>query len=140
VDHLQLVPLATGLSDFEAKVLTARLGAEGIIWQFRGIVDSVYPLGGIDVLVPVDELDDARTLLQMMAEDGAVYENHGSAGRAHPDHDHDHGFGFGVDADEPDASWDRHRTTGSYRASRWFATVLLAVMLMFLVVRMFALG
>jgi hypothetical protein len=140
VDHLQLVPLATGLSDFEAKVLTARLGAEGIIWQFRGIVDSVYPLGGIDVLVPADELDDARTLLQIMAEDRAVYENHGSTGRAHPDHDLEFGLDPGHDAEESDAPWDRDRATGSYRASRWFATVLLAVMLMFLVVRMFALG
>jgi len=63
VGSLQLVPLAQGLTDFEAKVLTAQLGAEGIIWQVRGVVDSVYPLGDIDVLVPIDELDAARPLL-----------------------------------------------------------------------------
>jgi hypothetical protein len=63
VGSLRLVPLARGLTDFEAKVLTAQLGAEGIIWQVRGVVDSVYPLGDIDVLVPLDELDAARPLL-----------------------------------------------------------------------------
>jgi hypothetical protein len=31
VGSLHLVPLAQGLTDFEAKVLTAQLGAEGII-------------------------------------------------------------------------------------------------------------
>jgi hypothetical protein len=63
VGSLHLVPLAQGLTDFEAKVLTAQLGAEGIIWQVRGVVDSVYPLGDIDVLVPLDELEAARPLL-----------------------------------------------------------------------------
>jgi hypothetical protein len=52
-----------GLTDFEAKVVTARLGADGILWELRGIVDSMYPLGGIDVLVPLDELEAARNCL-----------------------------------------------------------------------------
>jgi hypothetical protein len=56
--------VAQGLSDFEAKVVTARLGADGILWELRGIVDGVYPLGGIDVLVPVDELAAARVSLR----------------------------------------------------------------------------
>jgi hypothetical protein len=55
--------VAHGLSDFEAKVVTARLGADGILWELRGIVDGMYPLGGIDVLVPVDELETARQCL-----------------------------------------------------------------------------
>jgi hypothetical protein len=55
--------VAQGLSDFEAKVVTARLGADGILWELRGIVDSMYPLGNIDVLVPVDELEAARHCL-----------------------------------------------------------------------------
>ena len=56
--------MAQGLSDFEAKVITARLGADGILWELRGVVDSVYPLGGIDVLVPLDELAAARASLR----------------------------------------------------------------------------
>jgi hypothetical protein len=63
VSRLQLAPVAQGLSDFEAKVVTARLGADGILWELRGIVDSMYPLGGIDVLVPVTELEAARQSL-----------------------------------------------------------------------------
>lgn len=62
------MPLATGLSPFEAKVLAARLGADGIIWQMRGIVDGIYPIGEIDVLVPASELDDARVLLEPVAD------------------------------------------------------------------------
>lgn len=58
-----MVPVARDLSDFEAKVLTARLGADGIIWQLRGIVDGMYPLGGIDVLVPTNEYEEARAVL-----------------------------------------------------------------------------
>jgi hypothetical protein len=68
VDGLHLVPVATGVSDFEAKLFAARLGADGILWQTRGIVDSIYPFGGIDVLVPADQLDDARQVLALMAE------------------------------------------------------------------------
>ena len=62
-----MVPLATGLSDFEAKVLTARLGADGIIWQVRGVLDSVYPIGATDVLVPDAELDAARLVAEVDA-------------------------------------------------------------------------
>jgi len=68
VDGLHLVPVATGLSDFEAKLLAAQLGAEGILWQMRGIVDSIYPFGGIDVLVPSGQLDDARHVAAAIAE------------------------------------------------------------------------
>ena len=68
--RVPFAPVAQGLSDFEAKVVTARLGADGILWEIRGIVDSVYPLGGIDVLVPVDELEAAR--LSLRTAGGAV--------------------------------------------------------------------
>jgi hypothetical protein len=56
--------VAQGLSDFEAKVMTARLGADGILWEVRGVMGGVYPLGGIDILVPVDELAAARVSLR----------------------------------------------------------------------------
>ncbi len=59
-----MVPLASTASPFEAKVLAARLGAEGIVWQLRGHVDSMYPLGGdVEVLVAEPDLDRAREVL-----------------------------------------------------------------------------
>jgi hypothetical protein len=62
--ELRMVPLVTARSGFEARVLAARLGAEGIVWQLRGgSVDSVYPVGAVDVLVAADDLDRAQELL-----------------------------------------------------------------------------
>jgi hypothetical protein len=63
VDRLSMVPLATTRSGFEAKVLAARLGAEGIVWQIRGGSDGVYPVGAVEVLVRRDDLEQARELL-----------------------------------------------------------------------------
>ena len=49
---------------FEARVLAARLGAAGLIVQLRGGgVDSVYPMGAVEVLVSEDDLEVARELL-----------------------------------------------------------------------------
>jgi hypothetical protein len=82
VDHLSLVPLVTGLTPFEAKVLTARLGADGFIWQVRGAMDSVYPVGTIEVLVPAADVDDARALVLISTEgydeESAAYFGMGS--------------------------------------------------------------
>jgi hypothetical protein len=66
VTPLRLVPLVWVADPFEAKVLAARLGSEGIVWQLRGNVDSVYPLGGVEVLVDEADLDDARQLLDLV--------------------------------------------------------------------------
>ena len=82
MDGAHLVPVATGVSDFEAKLLAARLGADGILWQTRGIVDSIYPFGGIDVLVPSDQLADARLVLGVSAEPTAPAD--GDTGGAWP--------------------------------------------------------
>ncbi len=59
----RLVPLATTLSEFEAKVLVARLGADGIICAARGANCSLYPLGDVDVLVAEEDLERACELL-----------------------------------------------------------------------------
>jgi hypothetical protein len=59
----RMVRLATVQSGFEAKVLAARLGAEGIVWELRGAVDGPYPMGPVTVLVEEHELDVARELL-----------------------------------------------------------------------------
>jgi Putative prokaryotic signal transducing protein len=58
-----MVHLATVQSSFEAKVIAARLGAEGIVWELRGNVDGPYPMGPVAVLVDADDLDVARELL-----------------------------------------------------------------------------
>ena len=58
-----MVRLATVQSGFEAKVMAARLGAEGIVWELRGAVDGPYPMGPVTVLVEEGELDVARELL-----------------------------------------------------------------------------
>jgi hypothetical protein len=59
-----MVPLASTRSPFEAQVLAARLGADGIVWQLRGGgADSMYPVGAIDILVSEEDLDRARELL-----------------------------------------------------------------------------
>jgi hypothetical protein len=58
-----MVPLTTVGSTFEGNVLMARLGAEGILTQLRG-TDGVYPLPGlVQVLVAVDQVEEARELL-----------------------------------------------------------------------------
>ncbi len=58
-----MVHLATVQSGFEAKVMAARLGAEGIVWELRGNVDGPYPMGPVTVLVDEHDLDVARELL-----------------------------------------------------------------------------
>jgi hypothetical protein len=60
-----MVPLMTVSSSFEAKVVVARLGSEGILFQTRGSLDSVYPLGNVTILVPAAELDAARDVLMV---------------------------------------------------------------------------
>ena len=49
---------------FEARVVMARLGAEGILTQLRGGGEGPYPLPGpVEVLVVVDQADEARELM-----------------------------------------------------------------------------
>jgi hypothetical protein len=55
----------TASSPFEAKVVAARLGSEGVLCQLRGGVDSIYPLGSVVVMVPASELDTAREVLMV---------------------------------------------------------------------------
>ncbi len=58
-----MVHLVSTSSGFEAKVVAARLGAEGIVWGLRGSVDSLYPVGGVEVLVSRADSGRARELL-----------------------------------------------------------------------------
>lgn len=59
-----MVHLCTARGSFHARVIAARLGADGILAQVRGAVDGPYPIEReVEVLVPVDDLDVARELL-----------------------------------------------------------------------------
>jgi hypothetical protein len=74
-----MVRLATVQSTFHARVIAARLGAEGIMVQLRGNVDGIYPMGDTHVFVEAEELDAARELLLVdeveSAFDGATGED-----------------------------------------------------------------
>jgi hypothetical protein len=59
-----MVPLTVVGSSFEARVVMARLGADGILTQSRGGADGTYPLPGpVQVMVLQDQADEARELL-----------------------------------------------------------------------------
>ena len=55
--------LTTAPGPFAARVLAARLGSEGILWELRGNQDGPYPMGAVQVLVAQRDLRDARELL-----------------------------------------------------------------------------
>ena len=58
-----MVHLLTVSTAFQARVLAARLGSEGILTQLRGAVGGPYPVGDVLVYVDEDEIDLARQLL-----------------------------------------------------------------------------
>jgi hypothetical protein len=67
-----MVPVCRVRDQFEAQVLVARLGAAGVVAQLRGAgVDTVYPMGSIEVLVPEEELSFATELLGDVSDDPA---------------------------------------------------------------------
>ena len=66
-----MVPLTTAASSFEARVLAAHLGSEGIVWELRGGVDGPYPVGPVVVLVAEDDLDVAREVVSEQHVDAA---------------------------------------------------------------------
>jgi hypothetical protein len=59
-----MVRLATVAHPFHARVIAARVGAEGILTELRGCVDGLYPsLGDVHVYVPEIDLPVAQELL-----------------------------------------------------------------------------
>ena len=58
-----MVRLMTAANAMEARIIAARLGSEGIVWEFRGSVDGPLALGPVDVLVDADGYDTAKELL-----------------------------------------------------------------------------
>jgi hypothetical protein len=60
--------LLTTLDQFEARVLAARLGAEGVLWEMRGGHDGPYPMGPVHVYVDAEDLGKAQELLAATEE------------------------------------------------------------------------
>jgi len=58
-----MVRLATVRTTFHARVIAARLGAEGIVTDLRGNVDGIYPMGDVHVFVAEEDLPEAQELL-----------------------------------------------------------------------------
>jgi hypothetical protein len=58
-----MVRLMTAANPMEARIVAARLGAEGIVWQFRGSVDGPLAVGPVEVLVDAEGYQSATELL-----------------------------------------------------------------------------
>ena len=69
---MRLVRLTTCGDAFEARVLAARLGSEGIVWSLRGGHDGPFALGTVDVLVDADDYETAREVLLLQDLDGTA--------------------------------------------------------------------
>lgn len=65
--------LTTAQGSFHARVLAARLGAEGILVDLRGMSEGPYPIqGAVDVFVSASQLELGREILLADAVDAAV--------------------------------------------------------------------
>jgi hypothetical protein len=60
---MRMVCLTTCADGVEARIVAARLGAEGIVWSLRGGHDGPLAIGAVDLLVDEDDLEAARALL-----------------------------------------------------------------------------
>jgi Putative prokaryotic signal transducing protein len=58
----RMVTVTSVTDPMTARILAARLGAEGIVWQLRGD-DGVYPLGPVELMVEEGDAATARALL-----------------------------------------------------------------------------
>ena len=58
-----MVRVATVGTSFHARVIAARLGAEGIVTDLRGNIDGLYPVGDVHVYVDQEDLAEAQELL-----------------------------------------------------------------------------
>src|SRR5437870_13816479 len=63
VQRTRMVRLATVRTTFHARVIAARLGAEGIVTDLRGNVDGIYPMGDVHVFVSEEDLPAAQARL-----------------------------------------------------------------------------
>ncbi|MGO9581792.1 MAG: hypothetical protein ACLP36_03195 [Acidimicrobiales bacterium] len=77
----RMVHLTTVVGSFHGHVLAARLGAEGIAVELRGLSEGPYPLlANVSVFVHEDQLELARSLLLADAVDAAFDERYADLG------------------------------------------------------------
>jgi hypothetical protein len=58
----RMVAVTSVTDPMTARILAARLGAEGIVWELRG-GDGLYPVGPVVLLVEEQDVGVARALL-----------------------------------------------------------------------------
>jgi hypothetical protein len=58
-----LVRLTTLTDPIEARIVAARLGSEGVLWELRGGIDGPYPVGPFHIYVAESDLELAREVL-----------------------------------------------------------------------------
>ncbi len=76
-----MVRLATVNTSFHARVIAARIGAEGILTELRGNLDGPYPMGDVHIFVAEDDLPTAQELL-MADEVESAFDEETDPGRA----------------------------------------------------------
>lgn len=59
----RMVRVLTAANAAQARLIAARLGSEGIVWQLRGAVDGPLPVGPVEVLVEDNDIEAAKELL-----------------------------------------------------------------------------
>jgi hypothetical protein len=88
---LRMVHLRTVPDPWHARVLAARLGAEGIVTHLQGNLAGPYPFGAVSVLVEADQAELAAALLLAdeveaafpAADEGAPVERGSPAAQGH---------------------------------------------------------
>ena len=58
-----MVRLTTVGDPIEARIIAARLGSEGVLWELRGGIDGPYPMGPFHVYVAEPDLATAHEVL-----------------------------------------------------------------------------
>src|SRR3954451_8073554 len=76
----QMVLLRVVPSSFHARVLAARLGADGIPAELQGAVDGMYPLGDVRVYVTEGDFEVAQELLLADEVEAAFERGDGGEG------------------------------------------------------------
>jgi hypothetical protein len=79
-----LVHLRTVHNSFHARVIAARLGADGITTQLRGSIDGIYPVGTVSVWVREEDAAEARELLLADEVESALELPPGGSPRPQP--------------------------------------------------------
>src|SRR5262249_45546861 len=64
----RMVRVTTVDDPIEARIIAARLGSEGLLWELRGGVSGPYPMGPVHVYVEEQELEVANEIINLSAD------------------------------------------------------------------------